>query len=114
MVKKIIILTIEEKNNLIEYLKEKIYHISISQNQKCSLRSRAEYLCTVDEITWYKILTGHLSSFMFDFETSLIDIVFNQEHRIGHIYTTKMNKIINKKYSVISLQQIALFAVSCE
>ena len=97
MVNQIKIRTIEEKNEIIEYLGNRSYPNAATENEKRRLRRKCQHLVLGNGvIKFVKPLSTKLV-FIYAFETVLIADILTIEHRESHYSIVKMVSIGNQK-----------------
>ena len=114
MVNQIKIRTIEEKNEIIEYLGNGLYPNATTENEKRGLRRKCQHLVLENGvIKFVKSLSTKLI-FICAFETDLISDILTREHQDSHYGIVKMVSIVNQKYYGISKEAITDFVHLCD
>ncbi|KAG0440405.1 Transposon Tf2-6 polyprotein [Dictyocoela muelleri] len=106
--------SVEEKQEIINYLRQGRYPLSISSTQKRSFRKKALLFKIVNDLLCYKNSNGTFKRAVFEFEREVIQMILSEEHLPAHPGINKMVDIIHKKYYGIPSGLIKEYVKSCE
>ena len=114
MAKTVSIKTIEEKNNVVEFLKTETYPDGLSKDQKRRFKLKASAFTLLNESLCHRNPDGTLLRAIFGFESDLIKLIFDEEHKVGHPGINKMVDLIHRKYYGIPSSTIRDLTKSCD
>lgn len=105
---------IEQKSQIIEYLRSGVFPDGLDKDQKRRFREKASHFLFLNDAFCFRKNDGRISRAVFDFETDVVKLILDEEHRIGHPGMTKMIDIIHRKYYGISSSVIMNYVRACE
>jgi transposase InsO family protein len=116
MTRQIKISSLEEKQQIIEFLNSGTYPEDIDKDKerRRRFRSKSANFIVRNGSIYYKAEDGSELLAIFAFETELVATILDAEHRSGHPGINRMVDLIHRKYYGIPTTMITNFVKSCE
>lgn len=105
--------SLEEKNQLMDYLRAGSYPERCTDTAKRSIRRKASNFCLVGDHLCFKTPAGLTLRVVFMYETEFIELILKEAHEDGHPGMNKMVDLINRKYYGIETRIVRNYIRSC-
>lgn len=106
--------TIQDKIEIVDYLKDSIYPANMSKDQRRNLRRKCESFRIENGILKFQKSTNERLMVIFAYEADKIRHILDEEHKNSHFGIVKMTSIVNQKYYGIPKDVIVEYVNSCE
>jgi len=106
--------TVQEKIELIAFLRTGAYPAESNESQRRSMRRKAKHFRMIADDICYVDQRGDLLKAVFEFEGALIDHIIQKEHETAHMGIKKTTDLINRKYHGIPKSAISDYIGNCE
>lgn len=103
-----------EKYELIEYLKSGTFPTGLDREQRRRYKAKASNFVVVNDFLCFRSENGSLKRVVFGFESEIINLILEEEHRAGHPGMNKLVDLIHRKYYGIPSSVIKEFVRTCD